>query len=33
MLVDYSSFDLDDPLLEAACEVYAVQDYYESLEN
>jgi hypothetical protein len=33
MLVDYSSFDIDDPLLEATCEVYAVQDYYEFLEK
>jgi hypothetical protein len=33
MIIDLSSFDLDDPLLEASCEVYAVQDYYESLEG
>jgi hypothetical protein len=33
MLIDLSAFDLGDPLLESSCEVYAVQDYYESLEN
>ena len=33
MLVDYSSLDLDDPLLEASCEIYAIDDYYKALED
>jgi len=33
MQVDYSSLDLDDPLLEATCEIYAIDDYYKALED
>ena len=33
MLVDYSSFDLDDPLLEASCGIYAIDDYHKALEK
>lgn len=33
MLIDLSSFDLGDPLLEAAGEVYAIEDYYTALEG
>lgn len=32
-LIDLSAFDLDDPLLESSLEIYAVQDYYDSMEN
>ena len=33
MQSDYSSLDLDDPLIEASCEIYAFDDYYKALED
>lgn len=33
MIVDYSSFDLDNPLLEASCEIYAIEDYHKAIEE
>jgi len=33
MVFDLSTFDLHDPFLEASGEVFAIEDYYEELEN
>jgi len=33
MLLDLFSFDLNDPLLEATMEVFAIEDYYELIEK
>lgn len=33
MLLDFSTFDLNDPLLEATMEVFAIEEYYETLEK